>query len=53
MTRENEVVDERNADFLWHSNEALRNELEKKEKELTAEDAKDAEKRKKLLPRRY
>jgi len=35
MTRENEVVvDERNADFLWHSNEALRNELEKKEKEL-------------------
>ena len=34
MTRENEVVDERNSDFLWHSNEALRNELEKKEKEL-------------------
>jgi len=34
MTRENKVVDERNADFLWHSNEALRKELEKKEKEL-------------------
>jgi hypothetical protein len=34
MTRENEVVDERNADFLWHSNEALRKALEKKEKEL-------------------
>ena len=34
MTRENEVVDERNADFLWHSNEALRNELEKTKKEL-------------------
>ena len=34
MTRENEVVDERNGDFLWHSNEALRKELEKKEKEL-------------------
>ena len=28
------VVDERNADFLWHSNEALRNELEKTKKEL-------------------
>ena len=28
------VVDERTADFLWHSNEALRKELEKKEKEL-------------------
>ena len=34
MTRENEVVDERNADFLWHSNEALRNELEKTKKKL-------------------
>ena len=35
MTRENEVVvDEKNADFLWHSNEALRNELQKKEREL-------------------
>jgi hypothetical protein len=28
------VVDERNADFLWHSNEALRKALEKKKKEL-------------------
>ncbi len=28
------VVDERNADFLWHSTVALRRELEKKEKEL-------------------
>ena len=28
------IVDERNADFLWHSNEALRNELDKKKKEL-------------------
>jgi hypothetical protein len=28
------VVDRMDADFLWHSNEALRNELEKKEKEL-------------------
>jgi len=29
-----QIVDEMNADFLWHSNEALRNELQKKEREL-------------------
>jgi len=28
------IVDERNADFLWHSNEALKKALQKKEKEL-------------------
>tara|TARA_R110000751_G_scaffold53568_1_gene115903 strand:- start:978 stop:1193 length:216 start_codon:yes stop_codon:yes gene_type:complete len=35
MTQENKVVvDEKNADFLWHSNEALKKALEKKEREL-------------------
>tara|TARA_R110000772_G_scaffold168089_2_gene279876 strand:+ start:280 stop:432 length:153 start_codon:yes stop_codon:yes gene_type:complete len=35
MTQENKVVvDEKNADFLWHSNNALREELSKAKKEL-------------------
>ena len=29
-----QIVDERNADFLWHSNEALREELSRAKKEL-------------------
>ena len=29
-----QIVDQMDPDFLWHSNEALRNELQKKEREL-------------------
>tara|TARA_R110000803_G_scaffold203483_1_gene269076 strand:- start:23 stop:160 length:138 start_codon:yes stop_codon:yes gene_type:complete len=28
------IVSDKNADFLWHSTNALRGELEKKEKEI-------------------